>query len=525
MIKYENSDVIVLGGGLGGCMAALAVAKMGYQVIMTEETDWLGGQLTSQGVPPDEHKWIESFGCTSTYREFRNRVRQYYRDNYPLTKEAKENDLLNPGNGWVSRLAHEPKVALNVISDMLAPFINSGKIKILYNYRPVEATKDGDTVQSITVVHVNESEKIELSGHYFLDATECGDVLPIAGVEYVTGAESRSITGEPHALEESNPKDMQSFTYVFAVDYIEGGNFVIEKPEQYDFWRNYIPKFSHLPLFSWYAVDADDTTKLKEFTLFPNEQQIPPLFTYRRILDTKNIDGVLYEGDISLINWPQNDYFLGPIIDVSSEETEKHLKNAKQQSLSLLYWLQTEAPRLDGRKGFPGLRLRKDVLGTDDGLAKYPYIRESRRIKAMHTITEQEVSKEIRGDKGICTYFDSVGVGSYHLDLHHTTVTNRSFYIPNYPYEIPLGALLPIRVKNVIPACKNIGTTQITNGCYRLHPTEWNIGESAGYLVAFSMMNQVTPHQVRQEQKYLKEYQSLLLANGVQLHWPEEIDL
>ena len=216
MIKQENADVIVIGGGLGGCMAALAVAKMGYQVIMTEETDWLGGQFTSQGVPPDEHRWIESFGCTSTYREFRNRVRQYYRDNYPLTKEAKENDLLNPGNGWVSRLAHEPKVALNVISDMLAPFINSGKIKVLYNYKPIEATKDGDTVQAITVVHVNELSKIELSGHYYLDATECGDVLPIAGVEYVTGAESRSITGEPHALEESNLKDMQSFTYVFA---------------------------------------------------------------------------------------------------------------------------------------------------------------------------------------------------------------------------------------------------------------------------------------------------------------------
>lgn len=75
-------------------------------------------------------------------------------------------------------------------------------------------------------------------GRYFLDATECGDVLPIAGVEFVSGAESREQTGEPHALEEANPLDMQSFTYVFAVDYVEGGNFVIDKPEQYDFGVN-----------------------------------------------------------------------------------------------------------------------------------------------------------------------------------------------------------------------------------------------------------------------------------------------
>ncbi|MCH1624506.1 FAD-dependent oxidoreductase [Ferdinandcohnia quinoae] len=525
MIKQEATDVVVLGGGLGGCIASLAIAKMGLKVIMTEETDWLGGQLTSQAVPPDEHKWIEKYGCTQTYREFRNRVRQYYKDNYPLTKEAMENEILNPGNGWVSRLAHEPKVALQVIEDMLSPYINSGKIKILYNYSIEKASTEEDVINSVIASHLNGIDKIELTGKYFLDATECGDVLPIAGVEYVSGAESIKETGEPHALEVANPIDMQSFTFVFAVDYIEDGNFVIEKPEQYEFWRELIPNFSHLPLLSWYATDADDTSKLKQFTLLPNDQGIPSLFTYRRIVDTENIEGNIYDGDISLINWAQNDYFLGPIYEVSEEERERNLYNAKQQSLSLLYWLQTEAPRLDGGKGFPGLRLRKDVLDTEDGLAKYPYIRESRRIKAVYTITEKDVSKEIRGNEGICEYFDSVGVGSYHLDLHHTTVSNRSFYIPNYPYEIPLGALLPVRVKNLIPSCKNIGTTQITNGCYRLHPTEWNIGESAGYLVAYSILNNVTPHQIREDRSHLHEYQSLLLNNGVQLHWPEDIDL
>jgi len=87
MDNERMTDVVVLGGGVGGCMAALAAAKMGIRVIMTEETDWLGGQLTSQAVPPDEHQWIEEFGCTETYREFRDRVRAYYRDNYPMTEE------------------------------------------------------------------------------------------------------------------------------------------------------------------------------------------------------------------------------------------------------------------------------------------------------------------------------------------------------------------------------------------------------------------------------------------------------
>ncbi|MGE8203785.1 FAD-dependent oxidoreductase [Heyndrickxia sp. NPDC080065] len=518
-----TADVIVLGGGLGGCMAALAVAKNGLNVIMTEETDWIGGQLTSQAVPPDEHKWIESFGCTGTYREFRNRIRQYYKDNYPLTEESRNNKILNPGNAWVSRLSHEPKVALKVLEDMLAPYVNSGRINIMYDYRPVDAITIEDMVRSVTVQNLISNQTVLLEGKYFLDATECGDVLPLANVEYVTGAESKYETGEPHALEEANPLDIQSITHVFALEYVEGENFTIEKPEQYDFWRQYVPSFSTYPIFSWLATDADDTSKMKEFTLFTNEKEIPSLWDYRRIIDPSIMEGNIYGSDITLINWAQNDYYLGPIYEVSDEERRKHLEGARQQSLSLLYWLQTEAPRLDGGKGYPGLRLCKHVLGTDDGLAKQPYIRESRRIKAVYTITEQDVSKELRGEKGICQYHDSVGVGSYHLDLHPTTVSNRTFYIPNNPYEIPLGSLLPIRVKNLLPACKNIGTTQITNGCYRLHPTEWNIGESVGYLAAYSIIHDVIPHEVRENEKHLLSYQKMLEDQQVQLHWPEDI--
>jgi FAD-dependent oxidoreductase family protein len=37
-------------------------------VVLTQEYDWLGGQLTSQAVPPDEHTWVERFGVTASYR-------------------------------------------------------------------------------------------------------------------------------------------------------------------------------------------------------------------------------------------------------------------------------------------------------------------------------------------------------------------------------------------------------------------------------------------------------------------------
>lgn len=187
----------------------------------------------------------------------------------------------------------------------------------------------------------------------------------------------------------------------------------------------------------------------------------------------------------------------------------------------MLYWLQTEAPRPDGGVGYPGLRLRPDVVGTADGMAQAPYIRESRRIKAEFTILEQHVSTAIRGDQGAVDFPDSVGIGCYRIDLH-PSMNGRNFLdISSLPFQIPLGSLIPREVTNLLAACKNIGTTHITNGCYRLHPVEWNIGESAGYTAAFCLNQGMTPSEVRADATKLKELQTLLTANGVELAWPK----
>jgi len=48
---------------------------------------------------------------------------------------------------------------------------------------------------------------------------------------------------------------------------------------------------------------------------------------------------------------------------------------------------------------------------------------------------------------------DSVGIGSYRIDLHFSTGGNNAIDISSLPFQIPLGALLPQRVENLLPAC------------------------------------------------------------------------
>jgi len=531
--REARCDLAVIGGGTGGCAAALAAARNGLRVVLTEETDWIGGQLTSQAVPPDEHPWIEAFGATRLYRAYRSAVRDYYRRNYPLTEEARSRWQLNPGDGRVSRLTHEPRVSLAVLEEMLAPHVSGGRVTVLLRHRPVAAEADGDRVRAVTVRSLESGAERALSAPYFIDATEQGDLLPLGRVEHVTGFEAQAKTGEPRAPREAQPANIQAFTCCFAIDYLPGEDHTIERPEEYAFWRDYAPELR--PPWSGKLLSLTDCNPITlERRTHPFDPEADErgadggLWSYRRIARRRNFVPGTYASDISLVNWPMNDYWLGNLIGASDREAARHLARAKQLSLSLLYWLQTEAPRPDGRAGWPGLRLRRDITGTEDGLAKYPYIRESRRIEAEFTVLEQHVSTEARRarsgrkeDKLEAERFaDSVGVGSYRIDLHPSSGGNNYIDVSSLPFEIPLGALLPKRVENLLAGAKNIGVTHITNGCYRLHPVEWSVGESAAVVVAFALRARATPRQIRNTPKLLAELQAALTAQGIEIAWP-----
>lgn len=514
-----DCDVLIVGGGVGGCAAAMAAASLGVKVILTEEHAWLGGQLTSQAVPPDEHPWIEEFGCTAWYREFRERVRAYYRLHRNLSGEARNDATFNPGSGWVSKLCFEPEIGWTVLKDMLTPAIALGGLTVLTGVRPVAAETSGDRISSVTVSQTKSGVVLPVRARFILDATETGELLHLGGVEHVVGAESQDETVEPHAVSgPPQPDNVQGFTWCFAMGWDPDGDHTIDKPAQYEQWKAYRPSDWPGPMLGW-TYPHPITGKPTTLPLLGGERQMG-LFDYRQIVSRRSLGEGVEEA--SIVNWPQNDYFEGNLLTGDPEEAARALDEAKQLSLSLLYWLQTEAPRPDGGVGFPGLRLRPDLTGTKDGFAMAPYIRESRRIKSLFTIKEQHLASELNPGKSVADRFpDSVGVGAYRIDLHPSTSGAGYIDIGSLPFEIPLGALIPQRTRNLVAACKNIGTTHITNGCYRLHPVEWNTGEAAGLLAAYCVLHHTEPQEVHERAARLAEFQSLAVFQGVQLHWPE----
>ena len=529
MSEEQRTEVLVVGGGLGGIAATLAALRVGRSVVLTEELDWLGGQLTTQAVPPDEHPWIERYGGTTGYRRLRSMIREYYRRNYPLTAHAREDPLLNPGMGNVSPLCHEPSVAVAVIEEMLAPYVATGRLRVEKGARPVSAAVDRDRVEAVAFER-EDGTRLVIRAEFVLDATETGDLLVLAGIEHVIGAESQADTGEPHALPDgADPSDQQAISWCFAFSYHPKEDHTIDRPTDYEFWRDYRSPVWPDRQLSWttpHPISLEPETR-PLFRTATDDRTGDDLWHYRRILYRRHFAEKHFASDIVMANWPQIDYTLGPIIGVDESERERHLRGARQLSLSLFYWMQTEAPRPDGGHGYPGLRLRGAVLGTDDGFAKAPYIREGRRIVPRFRVTENHVGVIARGrTKGAEDFRDSVGIGSYRIDLHPSAAARSYVDVSNWPFQIPLGSLLPKRVENVVAAGKCLGVTHITNGCYRLHPVEWNVGEAAGALAAFCLQKRLRPAQVHETPDLLAEYQDTLVRTlGIELAWPEEIRL
>jgi hypothetical protein len=220
-----------------------------------------------------------------------------------------------------------------------------------------------------------------------------------------------------------------------------------------------------------------------------------------------------------MINWPGNDYRDESVVDRSPREQARVLQDAKRVSLGFLHWLQTEAPRPGAAPGFPELRPRPDVFATEDGLAKHPYIRECRRIRALRTVLEQDVSVEHQHTARARHVDDSVGVGWYPIDIHSSGPDDVGVSCRTRPFQIPLGALIPARMRNLLAGAKNLGTTHITNGCYRLHPVEWNVGEAAGALAAFALDTGRDPAEVHADPRLRRDLQRRLVGDGVPLYW------
>ena len=286
--REVDCEVLVVGGGLGGVAAAWAAARRGHNVCLLEETDWLGGQMTSQGVSAlDEHEYIEVFGGTRSYYQLRESIRDHYR---PLIANPEHSEPLNPGSSWVTRLAFEPLVGLRAVMRLLAPEIEAGLLQIFLRTKTVATAVEGDRVVSLRAANLDDGSTTRFHFEYLLDATELGDLLPLTGAEYVVGAESIAETGEPHAQpEQAKAHCVQSCTYIFALERRPSGeDNRITKPDKYDHYRDAQPYGLRIHVHGG-EIYGEESGWLNYHVFDDTPGTKGPLWRYRRLVEADQL--------------------------------------------------------------------------------------------------------------------------------------------------------------------------------------------------------------------------------------------
>lgn len=452
-------DVLVVGGGASGTTAGLQAARLGANTLIVEETTWLGGMLTSAGVAAVDGNYNLPSGI---FGEFRDSLVAYYGSADALK------------TGWVSNVLFEPKVGNDILQAMVA---NTVKLDAWFETNFVSATKKGKNWE---VIVMKDGKEQKVVAKVLIDATELGDVAKYCGVGYDIGMESRSVCKEDIAPEVANGI-IQDLTYVMILkDY--GVDKTIAMPEGYD-----------ASLF-YCTAQSDNCVNPKPGQAVWSADQ---MIRYGKLPNNRY-----------MINWPieGNDYYLD-IIEMTPEERKLALVKAKHFSLCYLYYMQTEL-------GFNNFGLDEDQFPTDDNFPMIPYHRESRRIHGMVRFNVNHVSKPFEQTEAL--YRTGVGVGDYPIDHHHkrnpkwAELPELHFY-PVPSYNIPLGALVPKEIDNLIVAEKSISVSNLLNGSTRLQPVVLQIGQAAGALAALSLTTGST------QQTSVRLVQNTLLENGVYL--------
>ncbi|HHP7232571.1 MAG TPA: FAD-dependent oxidoreductase [Xenococcaceae cyanobacterium] len=599
-------ELLVVGGGLAGAAASYEALLAGKTVCLTEITDWVGGQISSQGTSAlDERTTQRSLlFYPRGYLELRERIERFYGE-------------LNPGDCWVSESCFLPEDADQILLQQLkdAATKGNGTLHWLPSTVVKELDIEGNEIVSATAIqHSPQPEKPLLNTYplsrtiedaytyedsnllqkeiirlvppqttqdwYVIEATETGEIIALADVPYRLGIDPISHL-EPSASSTTNdPYCTQGFTYTFAME-------ATAEPQEH-----IMPPF-YLQHNEYYSYELE---RLADFDL---------VFTYRRIWspqtgEPKTFGGINFTtptpGDISMQNWTWgNDYRPGTAQDnliytrqqlqaegqlqpggwLGGLRTET-LRKGEEHALGYFYWLvegTTDSQLGEGvKQPNPNNRLLVGLdspMGTAHGLSKYPYMREARRIIGRKypgysrgfSINEVDISRRNYRDEYYQTnldpvtyrqlwsvidgleaavnkdidieqlerrtrstiYPDSVGIGHYAIDFHPCMTEYPAEKPGNteregerrgagqaYPFQIPLRAMIPQEIDNLIVTGKSIATSHIAAAAYRVHSFEWSSGAAAGMVTAYALDNDIMPYELIDE-SYLKETQLQLL--------------
>ena len=513
----DNYDIIIAGGGMGGIAAAIQASHMDMNVLVIESSGMLGGQAVSAGVSTMDDISRQRSGL---YREFMNRIEEYY------SERGKSIQTCYWNTGGSLEAAFEPFIGHRILSDMArgedAPdILYHSEIIGVGSEKVIASNENGisDNIRINSVIIQTPKGKINIACKVLIDATEYGDILPLAGADYRAG---NSMT--PNI----NPDTMiQDITWTAIIRKYPEGIPEHLKP------KSPLPGYDHAKWnYERYVTkdggNFEGTFPVKlpvNFATHNAYRGLPDSFlpgnydtdpqTWNRI--TKS--GVNWGNDYPGYSMWNGKYGL-PVEYLENRILRKRIeRDALIKTLHFIYYIQNELNEswsVDENEYGDLPEAAKDLPDEWKNIARHmppiAYVRESRRIVGEHTLTSKEIHENSQ------SYHDghlnqelsnAIAVGRYVLDLHHSDtkeyieseLSEEAGHIqahkPVGDFQVPMDILIPGNVDGLIAAEKNLSMSRIASSTLRLQPICMMTGQAAGTLAAISVRDNIQPRYVK----------------------------
>ena len=479
-MRQLQTEVLVVGGGVGGTAAAIQAARCGCQVVLVSEGHWLGGMLTSAGVSAPDGNELRSWQ-TGLWGQF---LGELYRQ--------------QPGglhHSWVSFFSYEPAIGARIFAQWVEAL---PQLTWIVGGAPLEVLRQGDRVLGV------EFAEVAVRASIIIDGTELGEVLALGEIPHRWGWEPQELWQEPSA-----PSQMALSQDPFFQAYpVQAPTWVVVMQ---DFGANTIAPEILLPPHYDGAILAD------RFGQAWANYDPMDFLNYGRL-----------PGDRFMINWPicGNDYDQKSDRLVGTRDQRQQFgQEARWHSQAFAHWIQQKLGRRYGLAWgtFPLLdrESNPEINPEDSAYALHLYYRESRRLQGMVTVREQDLLPRPGGQTAALPVNESgqvtaIAVGNYVNDHHYT---QRSFPLApkalhwggrwtGTPFSLPYGCLIPETIEGVLVCEKNIGVSHIANGATRLQPVVMALGQAAGMAAALCIQQHCDPRELS-----VRRLQSALLQD------------
>lgn len=195
-------DLVVVGGGMAGCCAALSAARLGCKVALIQNRPVLGGNNSSEvrvGLSgliasqpyPNLGNLLDEFGVVGHWNGWEAKQDP----SSTRSKQIREILQRHP-----EKKIHNAGPATNYEDEKKQSLLQGQEnLSLFLNMQVYDLRKEGDRITFVIGKSIISGKEYIFRGRLFADCTGDGEVGFLAGADYRVGRESKDETGEPRA--------------------------------------------------------------------------------------------------------------------------------------------------------------------------------------------------------------------------------------------------------------------------------------------------------------------------------------